>query len=164
MCAICRSRDLIVALCSCRSFVRIHGDKYLTRFIFSRRCLSGQSAEKVVVHNLVQEDHLSQGLSRPPMIELKPLVLLDSLFQECRRQGEIMVLEGLIIVKEINDAKSGKASGRVISVGLPAYCLFQALLRENDKKPDAISIEEAELWIGVQFLCSYVYIFFKNIL
>lgn len=40
-----------------------------------------------------------------------------------------MVLEGLITVKEIDDAKSGKASGRVISVGLPAYCLFQALLR-----------------------------------
>lgn len=64
-----------------------------------------------------------------PMIELKPLVLVDSLFQECRRQGEFMVLEGLITVKEIEDAKSGKASGRVISIGLPAYCLFQALLR-----------------------------------
>ncbi|KAL4577146.1 hypothetical protein LXL04_013249 [Taraxacum kok-saghyz] len=64
-----------------------------------------------------------------PMIELKPLALLDSLFQECRRQGEFKVLEGLINVKEIDDAKSGKASGRVISIGLPAYCLFQALLR-----------------------------------
>ena len=40
-----------------------------------------------------------------------------------------MVLEGLITVNEIEDAKSGKASGRVISIGLPAYCLFQALLR-----------------------------------
>ncbi|XP_071734967.1 uncharacterized membrane protein At3g27390-like [Rutidosis leptorrhynchoides] len=73
-----------------------------------------------------------------PMIELKPLVLLDSLFQECRRQGEFMVLEGLITIKEIDDAKSGKASGRVISVGLPAYCLFQALLRSA--KADCVGI------------------------
>lgn len=64
-----------------------------------------------------------------PTIELKPLVWLDSLFQECRRQGEYMVLEGYITLKEIDDAKSGKASGRVISVGLPAYCIFRALLR-----------------------------------
>ncbi|KAJ9540328.1 hypothetical protein OSB04_026834 [Centaurea solstitialis] len=77
-----------------------------------------------------------------PMVELKPLVLLDSLFQECRRQGEFMVLEGLITVKEIDDAKSGKASGRVISVGLPAYCLFRALLRSAKANCTGILLED----------------------
>lgn len=69
------------------------------------------------------------GSVRAPMIELKPLELLDSFFQECRRQGEFLVLEGLITVKEIEDAKSAKESGMVISIGLPAYCLYQSLLR-----------------------------------
>ncbi|XP_076903774.1 putative membrane protein At3g27390 [Bidens hawaiensis] len=77
-----------------------------------------------------------------PMVELKPLVLLDSLFQECRRQGEFMVLEGLITVKEIDDAKSGKASGRVISIGLPAYCLFQTLLRSANANSAGILLED----------------------
>ncbi|KAI3768890.1 hypothetical protein L2E82_19727 [Cichorium intybus] len=69
------------------------------------------------------------GSLRAPMIELKPLELLDGFFQECRRQGEFLVLEGLITVKEIEDAKSAKESGTVISIGLPAYCLYQSLLR-----------------------------------
>ncbi|KAJ0841218.1 putative uncharacterized membrane protein [Helianthus annuus] len=77
-----------------------------------------------------------------PMIELKPLVLLDSLFQECRRQGEFMVLDGVITVKEIDDAKSGKASGRVISIGLPAYCLFQTLLRSAKANSTGILLED----------------------
>lgn len=64
-----------------------------------------------------------------PMIELKPLELLDSLFEECKRHGELMVSEGLITLKDIADAKSDKDIGRVISIGLPAYCLLQALLR-----------------------------------
>ncbi|XP_024986211.1 uncharacterized membrane protein At3g27390-like [Cynara cardunculus var. scolymus] len=83
----------------------------------------------------------SSSLSSP-MTELKPLVLLDSLYQECRRQGELMVLEGLITIKEIDDAKSGKASGRVISIGLPAYCLFQALLRSAKANCTGILLED----------------------
>ncbi|KAK9053972.1 hypothetical protein SSX86_025047 [Deinandra increscens subsp. villosa] len=60
------------------------------------------------------------GSVRVPMIELKPLELLDSFFKECRRQGEYLVLEGLITVKEIEDPQS---------VSLPAYCVYQALIR-----------------------------------
>ncbi|KAI3725969.1 hypothetical protein L1987_65766 [Smallanthus sonchifolius] len=60
------------------------------------------------------------GSVRAPMIELKPLELLDNFFQECRRQGEFLVLEGLITVKEIEDPQS---------VSLPAYCIYQSLLR-----------------------------------
>ncbi|XP_059670043.1 uncharacterized membrane protein At3g27390-like isoform X1 [Cornus florida] len=68
---------------------------------------------------------------KTPLVELKPLevFLIDSLFKECQHQGEIMASEGLITLKDIEDAKSSKDSGRVISVGLPAYCLLQMLLR-----------------------------------
>ncbi|RDX62327.1 putative membrane protein, partial [Mucuna pruriens] len=56
--------------------------------------------------------------------ELKSFELLDALFKECGRVGEKMVSEG----KDIEEAKSDKGS-KVISIGLPAYCLLQGLLR-----------------------------------
>ncbi|PON95235.1 Transmembrane protein [Trema orientale] len=62
-----------------------------------------------------------------PMVDLKPLELLDSLFQECQHHGEILVSEGLITLKDIEDA--GSKDSRVIGIGLPAYCLLQTLLR-----------------------------------
>lgn len=46
--------------------------------------------------------------------------MLDSFFQECRRQGEILVLEGSITVKEIEDPQCNI---------LPAYCIYLGLLR-----------------------------------
>ncbi|CAA0823454.1 Unknown protein [Striga hermonthica] len=64
-----------------------------------------------------------------PMLELKPLELADALFKECQRHGEIMALEGIITLKDIEDAKNNKDSGGVISIGLPAYCILQSLLR-----------------------------------
>ncbi|KAM0022759.1 putative membrane protein [Helianthus debilis subsp. tardiflorus] len=86
---------------------------------------------------------LSRSISfTTPMIELKPLVFLNSLFEECRRQGEYMVLEGFISVKEIDAAKSGKAAGRVISIGLPGHCLFQTLLRSAKADSDGILLED----------------------
>lgn len=39
-----------------------------------------------------------------------------------------MVSDGLITLKDIEDAKSNNGS-RVISIGLLAYCLLQSLLR-----------------------------------
>ncbi|KAJ7974712.1 Steroid nuclear receptor, ligand-binding [Quillaja saponaria] len=62
------------------------------------------------------------------IIELTPLELLDSLFMECQSLGETMVAEGLITREDIEAAKSSKGS-RVISIGLPAYCILQTLLR-----------------------------------
>lgn len=64
-----------------------------------------------------------------PMVELKSLELVDSLFKECQRHGEIMVSEGIITLKDIENAKSSKDSGKIISTGLPAYCILQGLLR-----------------------------------
>ncbi|KAA8548176.1 hypothetical protein F0562_004563 [Nyssa sinensis] len=66
---------------------------------------------------------------KSPMIDLKPLELIERLLKECQHHGERMVSEGLITLKDIEDAKSNKDSGRVISIGLPAYCLLQTLLR-----------------------------------
>ncbi|XP_038883798.1 uncharacterized membrane protein At3g27390 [Benincasa hispida] len=65
---------------------------------------------------------------KEPMIDLKPLELLDSLFKECQRHGETMVCEGIITPTDIEDAKSSKGS-QVISIGLPAFCILEALLR-----------------------------------
>lgn len=54
--------------------------------------------------------------------------MLDSLFKECRRHGEAMVCEGTITSADIEDAKSSKGSN-VISIGLPAFCILETLLR-----------------------------------
>ncbi|CAI9758552.1 unnamed protein product [Fraxinus pennsylvanica] len=73
-----------------------------------------------------------------PMIELKPLELADSLFKECQRHGEIMVSKGTITLKDIEEAKNKKGSGKVISIGLPAYCILQALI--NSVKANSTGI------------------------
>ncbi|XP_010555921.1 PREDICTED: uncharacterized membrane protein At3g27390 [Tarenaya hassleriana] len=67
------------------------------------------------------------GSIRGPMIDLKPLDMLEDLFRECRKYGEELVAKGLINSKDIEEAKSSKGS-QVISVGLPAYSLLQGLL------------------------------------
>ncbi|XP_052190953.1 uncharacterized membrane protein At3g27390-like isoform X2 [Diospyros lotus] len=64
-----------------------------------------------------------------PRIELKPLELLDDLFKECQRHGEIMVSKGLINLRDMEKTNSKKDSGGVISIGLPAYSLLQTLIR-----------------------------------
>ncbi|KAJ4826270.1 hypothetical protein Tsubulata_018666 [Turnera subulata] len=63
-----------------------------------------------------------------PMVDLKPLELLESLFKESQHHGKIFVLEGLITQQDIENAKSGKGS-RVISIGLPSYCILKTILR-----------------------------------
>ncbi|GKV07856.1 hypothetical protein SLEP1_g19566 [Rubroshorea leprosula] len=76
-----------------------------------------------------------------PMVDLKPLELLDSLFKECQRHGEIMVSEGLITPTDIEDAKSSKGS-RVVSIGLPAYCLLQCLLHSAQANSAGILLSD----------------------
>ncbi|RID54146.1 hypothetical protein BRARA_G01489 [Brassica rapa] len=67
------------------------------------------------------------GSNRGPMIDLKPLDLLEAVFEECRKYGETMVTKGIINSKDIEEAKSSKGS-QVISIGLPAYSLLNELL------------------------------------
>lgn len=64
-----------------------------------------------------------------PILELIPLELLDGLFKGCQYHGEIMVSQGVITQKDIEDAKSSKDSGQVISIGLPSYCILHTLVR-----------------------------------
>ncbi|CAH9123190.1 unnamed protein product [Cuscuta epithymum] len=64
-----------------------------------------------------------------PMIELKHLEVANAFFSECQHYGEILVSEGVLTQKDIEDAKSNKDSGRFISIGLPAYGVLQVLLR-----------------------------------
>ncbi|WVZ07829.1 hypothetical protein V8G54_021175 [Vigna mungo] len=70
----------------------------------------------------------SRTTSMKNIVELKSFELFDALFKECCRVGEKMVSEGLITRKDLEEARSGEGS-RVISIGLPAYCLVQGLLR-----------------------------------
>ncbi|KAH1193614.1 putative membrane protein [Glycine max] len=79
--------------------------------------------------------------------ELKSFELLDALFKECFHVGEKMVSEGIITREDIEEAKSGNGS-RVISIGLPAYCLVQGLLRSAKLNSVGIMIsDETELTI-----------------
>lgn len=39
-----------------------------------------------------------------------------------------MISEGLITLEVLEDSKSNKEVGGIISIGLPAYCLLQTLL------------------------------------
>lgn len=50
-----------------------------------------------------------------------------------------MISEGLITRQDIEEAKSGKGS-KVISIGLPAYCLLQALLRSANANSTGLLI------------------------
>ncbi|KAF8088419.1 hypothetical protein N665_0543s0029 [Sinapis alba] len=68
------------------------------------------------------------GSVRVPMIDVKPLDLLDGLFVECRKFGDVLASKGLINSKDIEEARSSKGS-QVISVGLPAYAFLYEILR-----------------------------------
>lgn len=66
------------------------------------------------------------------------LQLLEHLFTECKRYGEALVSEGVITRKDIEDCKSGKSGRTVISIGLPAYAILQALFRSAKANSDGI--------------------------
>lgn len=64
-----------------------------------------------------------------PMVELKHLEFANGFFNECQRYGEILVSEGVLTQRDIEDAKSNKDIGRILSIGLPAFGVLQILLR-----------------------------------
>ncbi|TKY46456.1 membrane protein [Spatholobus suberectus] len=97
-------------------------------------------------NSLSKMNSLTKTLSRAMSLknnipEFKPFELLDGLFKECHQLGESLVSEGLIIHEDIQDAKSGKG-GRVIRIGLPAYCLLEALLRSAKANSTGILISD----------------------
>ncbi|KAI5443353.1 hypothetical protein KIW84_012131 [Lathyrus oleraceus] len=77
--------------------------------------------------------------------ELKPFELLDGLCKECHKVGETLVSQRLITHDDIQEAMFGKES-KVISIGLPAYCLLQALLRSiKADSPGILITDDTEL-------------------
>ncbi|KAM1058517.1 hypothetical protein ACFX2B_023148 [Malus domestica] len=105
---------------------------------------------------LLRTNSLSLSVSRPgsfknaptrsasftgPIIELKPLEFIDTLFKECKHHGQILVADGTITLQDLEDAKSSQGS-RVISIGLPAYCLLQTLLRSAKANSPGILLSD----------------------
>ncbi|KAJ9135414.1 hypothetical protein P3X46_032600 [Hevea brasiliensis] len=82
-------------------------------------------------------NRLNRADSLTPMLDLKPFALLDGLFKECKHHGENFLSEGLITPKDLEDAML-KKSATVVSIGLPAYCLLQALLRSVKANSEGI--------------------------
>lgn len=72
----------------------------------------------------------------------QPSELLEHLLAECKRHGETLVTEGVITHKDIEDCRSGKGRNAVISIGLPAYCFLQALLRSAKANSDGLLLSD----------------------
>ena len=66
--------------------------------------------------------------------------LLEHLFVEFKRYGDSLVAEGVITRNDIEDCRSGKDT--VISIGLPAYCILQALFRSAKANSDGLLLSE----------------------
>ncbi|XP_047308672.1 uncharacterized membrane protein At3g27390-like [Impatiens glandulifera] len=77
-----------------------------------------------------------------PMVELKPLELLDCLLKECKYHGEQMVTQGVITLKDVEDAKLSKDGGNIISNGLPAYSLLRILVRSANSHSVGIVLDD----------------------
>ncbi|TVU15499.1 hypothetical protein EJB05_39023 [Eragrostis curvula] len=97
------------------------------------------------------KDESSHGapLSRPASFNKEkqegkkpPSRLLDHLFAECRRQGEALVNQEVITMKDIEETKSGKVGSGVLNVGLPAYVILNALLRSAKANSDGIILSD----------------------
>ncbi|THU70804.1 hypothetical protein C4D60_Mb08t28860 [Musa balbisiana] len=76
------------------------------------------------------------------ILELNPLKLLDHLFSECKRHGEVLVSEGVITREDIQESRSSKGGSRIISIGLPAYSILQALLLSAKSNTDGLVLSD----------------------
>ncbi|CAL9131865.1 unnamed protein product [Musa textilis] len=76
------------------------------------------------------------------ILELNPLKLLDHLFSECKRHGEVLVSEGVITQEDIQKSRSSKGGSRIISIGLPAYSILQALLLSAKTDTDGLVLSD----------------------
>lgn len=68
--------------------------------------------------------------------------LLDHLFSECKRHGEVLVSEGVITREDIQESRSSKGGSRIISIGLPAYSILQALLLSAKSDTDGLVLSK----------------------
>lgn len=58
-----------------------------------------------------------------------------------------MVSKGVITQKDIEDAKSNKDSGQIISIGLPAYCVLQTLIRSAKANSAGILLSKSNMQV-----------------
>ncbi|RAL46907.1 hypothetical protein DM860_005186 [Cuscuta australis] len=77
-----------------------------------------------------------------PMVELKHIEFANGFFKECQRYGEILVSEGVLTQKDIEDAKSNKDIGRILSIGLPAFGVLQILLRSAKANSSGLLLKD----------------------
>ncbi|XP_068656806.1 uncharacterized membrane protein At3g27390-like isoform X2 [Aristolochia californica] len=76
------------------------------------------------------------------IVEFKLFDLLDKLLAEFKQQGEALVQEGLITYKDVEGYKSSKGGNRLLSIGLPAYCILQALVRSANANSDGLLLSD----------------------
>ncbi|XP_039133580.1 uncharacterized membrane protein At3g27390-like [Dioscorea cayenensis subsp. rotundata] len=76
------------------------------------------------------------------VLEYKPIKLLGLLLIECKSHGEALIAEGVITAKDIEETKSNKDGSRIIAIGLPAYCILQALLRSIKANSDGLLLSD----------------------
>lgn len=72
------------------------------------------------------------------------LQFLERLFADCKLHGENLVAEEVITPKDVKEFKSGKAGNSIISIGLPAYCILQALVRSAKENVDGLLFSESK--------------------
>ncbi|KAL8136584.1 hypothetical protein V2J09_002585 [Rumex salicifolius] len=73
---------------------------------------------------------------------MSEFTLLETFLREFQRVGETLVSEGLITIKDVEDANSGQAENGIIDVGLPAYCILRALLRSVKSNSPGILLSD----------------------
>ncbi|KAJ8642776.1 hypothetical protein MRB53_004524 [Persea americana] len=76
------------------------------------------------------------------IIEIKLLELLDRLFDEFKLHGEYLIREELLSSTDIDDYKSNKVGSRIISIGVPAYCILEVLLHSAKANSDGLLLSD----------------------
>lgn len=118
---------------------------------FEYRKTKGESSHGASLSRPASFNKEKQEGKRPPsrvtsfknsIDEFNPFKLLDHLFAECRRQGETLVNQGLITMKDIEETKSGKVGNGVLNIGLPAYVILNALFRSAKAYSDGIILSD----------------------
>lgn len=65
------------------------------------------------------------------------------MFSECKHYGESLIGEGVIAPEDIKESRSGKGGGsRIVSIGLPAYSILQALLVSAKRDSDGLILSK----------------------
>lgn len=64
------------------------------------------------------------------------------MFSECKHHGESLIAEGVIVPEDIKESRSGKGGSIIVSNGLPAYSILQALLVSAKRDSDGLILSK----------------------